>query len=175
MNLIRTGRLLQSLRKEKGLTQEEVAEKVGVARRTVSRWETGNNMPDLDILIELSDLYEVDLQEILRGERKGEQMNDELKETVLAVADYSNEEKAKMLRGMHRVSIAGLLGLIGFMVLWICDVDGTMPYVYISGFCLGVPLAAVIFGAIYTSKHFARIRRCKQRLLGKHKKGSKDR
>ena len=67
MDLVKTGRLLQELRKEKGLTQEQLAEQMGVARRTVSRWETGSNMPDMDILIDLSDLYEVDLREILSG------------------------------------------------------------------------------------------------------------
>ena len=50
MDLMKIGRFLQDLRREKGITQEELAEKVGVARRTVSRWETGSNMPDLDIL-----------------------------------------------------------------------------------------------------------------------------
>ncbi len=40
-----------------------------MARRTVSRWETGSNMPDMDILIELSDLYSVDLREILDGKK----------------------------------------------------------------------------------------------------------
>ena len=68
MDLVKIGKMLQDLRKEKGLTQEQLAERTGVARRTVSRWETGSNMPDLDILIELSDLYEVDLREILSGE-----------------------------------------------------------------------------------------------------------
>ena len=80
MDLNRIGKFLQELRKEKGLTQEQLAEQMGVARRTVSRWETGSNMPDLDILVELSDLYEVDLREILSGERKSEQMNEELKD-----------------------------------------------------------------------------------------------
>ena len=69
MDLVKIGRFLQELRKEKGLTQEQLAEQMGVARRTVSRWETGSNMPDLDILIELADLYAVDLRELLNGER----------------------------------------------------------------------------------------------------------
>lgn len=51
MDQIKIGNFLRELRKEKGLTQEQLAEKFNVARRTVSRWETGNNMPDLDILI----------------------------------------------------------------------------------------------------------------------------
>ena len=66
-------------------------------------------MPDMDILIDLSDLYAVDLRDILSGERKSERMNQELKETVLQVADYSNEEKARLLRRMHGLFIAGLI------------------------------------------------------------------
>ena len=83
MNIAKIGKLLQTLRKEKGITQEQLAEQVGVTRRTVSRWETGSNMPDLDVLIELSDFYVVDLRKILSGERNDEYMNEEVKETVL--------------------------------------------------------------------------------------------
>ena len=88
MDLVKIGSMLQKLRKEKGMTQEQLAEKLGVARRTISRWETGSNMPDLNMLIELSDFYAIDLREILSGERKSEQMNEEMKETVLQVAEY---------------------------------------------------------------------------------------
>ena len=70
MDLMKIGKLLQELRREKELTQEQLAEQLGVARRTVSRWETGSNMPDLDVLMELSDFYDVGLREILNGERK---------------------------------------------------------------------------------------------------------
>ena len=57
MNQQRTGEFLKHLRKEKGLTQEQLAEQFSVSSRTVSRWETGSNMPDLDMLIELADFY----------------------------------------------------------------------------------------------------------------------
>ena len=50
-------------------------------------------MPDLDTLIEMADYYEIDLRELLDGEWKSEKMNEELKETVLKVAEYSNSEK----------------------------------------------------------------------------------
>ena len=55
MDLVKIGAFLQALRRENGLTQEQLAEQIGVSRRTVSRWETGSNMPDLDVLMELSD------------------------------------------------------------------------------------------------------------------------
>ena len=81
MNQEKIGKFLKELRKQKGLTQEQIAEKFNVSNRTISRWENGNNMPDLDILIEISDYYEVDLREILNGERKSENMDKEMKET----------------------------------------------------------------------------------------------
>ena len=51
MNQEKIGRFLKELRKKKGLTQEQIAEKFHVSNRTISRWENGNNMPDLDVLM----------------------------------------------------------------------------------------------------------------------------
>ena len=173
MNMIKTGKFLQELRKEKELTQEQLAEQLGVARRTVSRWETGNNMPDLDILVELSDLYSVDLREILSGERKSETMDQELKETVLQVADYSSEEKNKMLRRMHWLFIVGLIGFAAFLVITLLGLEATAPYNAIGSFGLGIAFAMMILGVIFTGRSVARIREFKMRLLGKTEAGKK--
>ena len=173
MNMIKIGRFLQELRKEKALTQEQLAEQLGVARRTVSRWETGNNMPDLDILVELSDLYSVDLREILSGERKSETMDQELKETVLQVADYSSEEKNKMLRRMHWLFIVGLIGFAAFLVITLLGLEATAPYDAIGSFGLGIAFAMMILGVIFTGRSVARIREFKMRLLGKTEAGKK--
>ncbi len=173
MNMIKIGRFLQELRKEKELTQEQLAEQLGVARRTVSRWETGNNMPDLDILVELSDLYSVDLREILSGERKSETMDQELKETVLQVADYSSEEKNKMLRRMHWLFIVGLIGFAAFLVITLLGLEATAPYDAIGSFGLGIAFAMMILGVIFTGRSVARIREFKMRLLGKTEAGKK--
>jgi len=167
MDLVKIGSFLQQLRKENGLTQEQLAEKAGVARRTVSRWETGSNMPDLDVLVELADFYAVDLREILNGERKGECMNQEMKETVLQVADYSSEEKARLLRRMHWLFIAGLIGFAAFLAITLLGLDSTPPYEGIASFGLGIAFGMIILGVIFTGRHGARIREIKQRLLGK--------
>ena len=90
LDLQKIGLFLKELRKEQKLTQEQLAEKFNVSRRTVSRWENGNNLPDLDILIDMSDFYQVDLREILDGERKNEQMNKETEAVVLKAVDYTN-------------------------------------------------------------------------------------
>ena len=70
MDQKRIGSFLRELRTEKGLTQEQLAEKLNVSCRTVSRWENGNNMPDLSIIVELADFYDIDIRELLNGERK---------------------------------------------------------------------------------------------------------
>ena len=71
MDQKKVGSFLRELRKEKQLTQEQLAERFGVTNRSVSRWETGSNMPDLSILVELADFYDVDIRDIIDGERKG--------------------------------------------------------------------------------------------------------
>ena len=98
MDAKKIGVFLRELRKEKGLTQEQLAEILQVSGRTVSRWETGTNMPDLSILIQIAEFYEVEVKEILDGERKGEIMDKELKETLSKVADYNSLEKEKVLK-----------------------------------------------------------------------------
>ena len=173
MDLVRIGKFRQELRKEHGFTQEQLAEKIGVARRTVSCWETGSNMPDMDILIELSDLYSVDLREILSGERKSEQMNEELKETVLQVADYSNEEKSRLVRRMHWLFIAGLVGFIVFLIITALGLDSTTPYEGIGSFGLGIVFGMIVIGVIFTSRYAVKIREFKLRLLGKAREGKR--
>ena len=124
MDQAKIGKFLAELRKEQEMTQEQLAEKLNVARRTVSRWETGNNMPDIDILIELSDLYAVDLREILTGERKSEQMNNETKETVLQAVDYANTESEKCNK---RVRLCNMIGM-GFMVIYMLFKDSEIYF-----------------------------------------------
>ena len=163
MNQIKIGSFIKELRKEKGLTQEQFAEQFNVARRTVSRWETGSNLPDLDILIEMADYYNIELRELLDGERKSEKMNEELKETVLKVAEYSNEDKLKVTRRIHWLFITGLVAAIIYMILLFIDQADN----YWGGLCLGTTFGMMIVGVIMTSKYAAKIREYKFRLLNR--------
>ena len=95
MNQQKSGEFLKQLRKDKGLTQEQLAEIFCVSSRTISRWETGSNMPDVGMLIELADFYDVDIREIIDGERKSGNMDQETKDTLKIVAEYAAEESKK--------------------------------------------------------------------------------
>ena len=115
MNQRKTGEFLKHLRKSKSMTQEQLAEYFGVSSRTVSRWETGSNMPDLDLLIELADFYNVDIREIIDGKRKSENMNSETKETLLKVAEYADAEKRKLKAKMLNFSVGSFIFLVIFL------------------------------------------------------------
>lgn len=69
MDMVKIGGFLAELRHEKALTQEELGEKLGVTNKTVSRWEKGNYMPPAEMLLALSELYDVSINEILTGRR----------------------------------------------------------------------------------------------------------
>ena len=116
MDPIRIGAFLKELRKERNMTQEAIAGKFGVTQRSVSRWENGTTMPDISILIELADFYDVDIRDLLRGERKVENMDNDMKETLEMVAEYTEADKAQLLK---KVYICGQGTLIASLVLFI--------------------------------------------------------
>lgn len=70
MDTQKTGEFLRALRKAKGLTQEEVAEQLFLSPKTVSRWESGAGLPDINIISGVAALYGVTVDEILQGEKK---------------------------------------------------------------------------------------------------------
>ena len=166
MDQVKIGKFLAELRKENKMTQEQQAEKLNVSRRTISRWETGSNMPDIDILIELSDLYVVDLREILNGERKSEKMRNETKETVLQAVDYTNTESEKYNK---RVRISNSIALF-FLVVYMLFEDTTL-YAQnrlvniIIDVAQGASLGMLLTGLVFSSHYGVRIRAFKQRVF----------
>ena len=104
MDQIKIGVFLKELRRAKGLTQEQLAEVLNVSSRTVSRWETGSNMPDISMLVEIAVFYDVSIPEIVQGERESETMDKETRETAVAMAKYSQNEVK-----MGKQNVVGIL------------------------------------------------------------------
>ena len=69
MDQVSIGKFISACRKEKGLTQAQLGEKLGVTDRAVSKWETGRSMPDSSIMLELCGLLDITVNELLTGER----------------------------------------------------------------------------------------------------------
>ena len=143
VNQVKIGAFLKELRKEKGLTQEELGEHFNVSSRTISRWETGSNMPDISLLIELAELYEVSIPEIIQGERKSEEMKEDVKETAMSLSDYADAINEKIRRKAVWLSVTALIGMIIFAVMNILGLDkpDSMGELIASmglGWCFGV-------------------------------------
>ena len=168
MNQIKIGEFLKELRKEKAITQEQLAERFNVSRRSVSRWETGNNLPDLDTLIEMADYYEIDLRELLDGERKSEKMNEEIKETVLKVAEYTIKEKDVKRKKLNKCFI---IGGICFLLVILNHQFGILTLIFnnpIDDFMAGALTSLGIlfeFIGFYNNNHEVSLKQRKQELL----------
>ena len=165
MDQQKTGAFLKRLRNEKNLTQEQLAERFNTTRRSVSRWETGSNLPDIDILIEMSDFYDVDLREILDGERKNEKMDQETKETVVKVAEYSNTQKEKMAKITLVYFIIGVIALIANQAMNFFDLPSTFWVGFAEGATAGLAFVAMIFGILYLTGVMTKIKDFKSRIF----------
>jgi len=117
MDQVKIGAFLKRLRKEKNFTQEQLAEQLGVSNRTVSRWETGSNMPDISLLVEIAEFYNISVAELIDGERRNEDMNEEVREVADKMADYAGTEKTTIIRNIRSHSLLGLCGIIVLFVL----------------------------------------------------------
>lgn len=166
MDQQKIGEFLKSLRKDKKLTQEELADKMNVSRRTVSRWETGSNLPDLSILVELADLYDVDMREIFNGERKEETVDRDLKETMLMAADYTDDNMKKVMKRMQLMFIgATVCGALYILLLFFGPDIDTGIYGMLNGLLLGIMFGMLILGILITDKNFAKISKWKRSKL----------
>lgn len=161
MDQKKIGTFLKELRKERGLTQEQLSEILGVTNRSVSRWENGVNMPDFDLVIELANYFDVSIEEFLNGERKSSMIDQKTEETLLKVADYTNEEKIRVTRRLNWIFTAGVIALLVYMAL---DMKG-LADTGIAGFALGLVLGGLLVGVLYTSRYMVKIKAFKMRLL----------
>ncbi len=157
MDQSKIGAFIKKLRNEKDLNQEKLAEQFGVSRRTVSRWETGRNMPDLAILMEIVDYFDVDFKELLDGERKGEKMDKDLEETVLKVADYSNNEKSRIMKVSRILFVVGLISLVINTILNELNLSKTFWVGFARGASFALPFAVMIFGLIFTNRYMKKL------------------
>ena len=169
MNQQKTGEFLKYLRKNKDMTQEQLAERFNVSSRTVSRWETGTNMPDLDMLIELADFYDVDIREIIDGERKSDNMDTETKDTLKKVAEYAAEENKKLKNKMIDMMVGAVILLVFSSVLFentqsglLCGIVPESACNNIMMFSQGLAVAALVLNILHLMGVFEKISKWKK-------------
>ena len=160
MDQKKIGSFLRELRKEQRITQEDLAEKLNVSSRTISRWETGSNMPDISLLIEIADFFDVIIPEIINGERKSEKMDEEVKEVAEKLSDYADAEKVNIIKEIRKLSIGGVIALIAYFII---DTTGTASQNIILGkislYCETLVYVTVIMIALYSTGLLSKIQR----------------
>ena len=102
MDMAKMGTFLADLRKEQKLTQAELGEKLGVTNKTISRWETGSYMPPVEMLEELSRMYDLTINELLSGKKLSAEEYKEMAETnikeTLSNSSFSLKEKQEFYK-----------------------------------------------------------------------------
>ncbi len=155
MDQQKTGSFLKELRKAKKLTQEQVGEELNVSGRTVSRWETGRNMPDISLLTELAEFYEVSISEIIDGERKNSSAETGVEEVTEKMSDYANAQKEryiKYIRYIRQLSIAGLCALVVCALIRTADTAlQNVVLEKIDSYCKGLVSVSIFMIYFYTS------------------------
>ncbi|MBR5040753.1 MAG: helix-turn-helix transcriptional regulator [Clostridiales bacterium] len=118
MDKERTGQLITELRKEKGLTQKQLAEALNVTDKAVSKWERGLSFPDISMLEPISQILDISIMELLAGERKGEDeplTREEAQKIVKESVELSDEE-LRHKRERSRLLIIILIVLVLLMI-----------------------------------------------------------
>lgn len=147
MDMSKMGVFLQELRKEQGLTQEQLGEKLHLSGKTISRWETGTYMPPVEMLLALSELYGVSMNELVAGERlTPEALPAKAEENLTAVMKdndaFQLEERRDYWREKwltdHRWTLALLVGVFTAASLLFLSLDQVKPVAFISLISIGL-------------------------------------
>ncbi len=142
MEQIAIGKFITKKRKEQNLTQEQLAERLSVSNKTISKWETGKCMPDYSIVELLCKELNITLAELMNGE-----------EDEKSIHTYDNEQIVAMIKEMQdlknsKIMIIGSVLIImgGIMLVLSQFFGGTNIQDFISGFMLGISVPEMLSG-----------------------------
>ncbi len=114
MNQEKIGKFISSCRKEQKLTQEELAEKLGITYKAVSKWECGKGLPDASIMLDLCKILKITVNDLLSGEKvKEKEYQEKLEQNIIDTFNYSN----KIVNEKNR-KIAKFIMLLGIFLIF---------------------------------------------------------
>lgn len=160
MDTIKIGSFISHCRKLKGLTQAELAEKLDISHRAVSKWETGKNLPDASLMIPLTKILGISVNELLSGSRLDTYSTDEIFEKNLLAIKKWEEKKNNSL--LHLENVIGLISVISFVSsIFIVAVEPSFKYW--KALSIGVSSIIFIIGMYHCLKieRIAGYYRCK--------------
>ena len=138
MDQVKIGRFIAACRKRANLTQMQLAEKLNITDRAVSKWETGKAMPDTAIMLELCDILGISVNELLSGEKINMENNDQKNEQLLLDMAKEIETKNKTIwTSMWAIMIVSMTALIaGIFVARFLILEGVWQLITVLGLCV---------------------------------------
>ena len=117
MDQIKIGKFIASCRKEQGMTQAVLSEKLGISDRAVSKWETGKSMPDSGIMLELCELLKINVNELLSGEHiTMEDYNTKSEEVILGLKSENEKYAKRLLRSEAYIVVVGVVASLAMII-----------------------------------------------------------
>ena len=138
MDQLKIGKFIAERRKKANLTQMQLAEKLGITDKAISKWERGLAMPDSSIMLELCDILEISVNELLSGEKISMENNNQKNEQLLLDMAKELERKNKTIwSSMWAIMIVSITALIaGLLIAAFAIPEGVWQLVTILGVCV---------------------------------------
>lgn len=138
MNQIKTGRFIAECRKQNNLTQMQLAEKLGITDKAISKWERGISMPDTSIMLDLCDILHITVNELLNGERINMENNQQKNEQLLLEMARELEKKNRTIwHSMWTVMAVSVIALLGGIIIAALLIpEGIWQAITILGICV---------------------------------------
>ena len=137
MNQIKIGRFIAECRKKTNLTQMQLAEKLGITDKAISKWERGIAMPDTSIMLELCDILSISVNELLSGEKINMDNNQKNEQLLLDMAKELEKKSKTIWSSMWAIMIVSMTALIaGIFIAAFLIPEGVWQLVAILGICV---------------------------------------
>lgn len=115
MDQIKTGKFIASERKNKNMTQRQLADKLMISDKTISKWECGNGLPDVSLMLPLCEILEINVNELLSGERLEE------KEYQKKAEENMMEFMRERQESKHKIMVGVIAAFMGISTMIVCD------------------------------------------------------
>ena len=112
MNQVKIGKFIAECRKKQGLTQTELADKLGITDKAVSKWETGRAMPDASLMLALCGILKITVNDLLSGEENKMENNQKSEELLLEMAKELERKNKTIWRSMWAILVVSVIGLL---------------------------------------------------------------
>ena len=153
MDQVKTGKLISKKRKERGLTQEQLAERLGVSNKTISKWENGRCMPDYSVIKLLCDELKITVPELINGEEDAEKSTSELNDEQLIELIERTQDLEKQKTSLYGI----ILIVMGIALTALSNtIGGSNIKDFISGMLLGISIAEMLVGVYVVGRCFAK-------------------